>query len=82
AHSFGLAMAYTGLGDRDSAFESLDRAHAERDAFLHTIMAMPAFEPLQVDARWAVLLARIGLGKPMEGSSSFRGKAPVETSAG
>jgi serine/threonine-protein kinase len=82
AHSFGLAMAYTGLGDRDSAFESLDRAHAERDSFLHTIMAMPAFEPLQVDARWAVLLARIGLGKPMEGSSSFRGKAPVETSAG
>jgi len=61
AQAFGLAMAYTGLGDRDAAFRWLDSAHAERDAFLHTIKAMPAFEPLHGDARWKALLARIGL---------------------
>jgi adenylate cyclase len=64
AHSFGLAMAYAGLGDRNSAFESLDRAYAERDAFLHTIAVMPAFEPLHADIRWSALVARIGLPMP------------------
>jgi adenylate cyclase len=64
AHSFGLAMAYAGLGDRNSAFDSLDRAYAERDAFLHTIAVMPAFEPLHADNRWPALVARIGLPTP------------------
>lgn len=61
AEAFGLALACTGLGDRDGAFGWLDRAHDERDAFLHTIKAMPAFEPLHADHRWESLLGRIGL---------------------
>lgn len=64
--AFGLALAYTGLGDTDSAFAWLDFAHAERDAFLHTIKAMPAFDPLHADARWMALLRRIGLLEPTE----------------
>jgi len=61
AHAFGLAMAHAGLGDGDAAFEWLDRAYAERDAFLHTVKVTSAFESLHTDARWDVLLRRIGL---------------------
>jgi TolB-like protein len=64
AHAFGLALAYSALGDRDAAFAWFDRAYAERDAFLHTIKAMPAFEPLHDDPRWDPLLQRIGLSRP------------------
>ena len=63
AHAFGLALACTGLGELDDAFAWLDRAHARRDAFLHTIAAMPAFEPLHDDPRWRSLLGRIGLAE-------------------
>lgn len=60
-HAFGLAMAYAGLRDNDSAFAWLDRAHAARDAFLHTALIMPAFEPLHSDARWKERMRGIGL---------------------
>ena len=59
--SFGLAMAYTGLGDADTAFHWLERAYAERDAFLHTIKATVAFDSLHGHPRWAMLLRRMGL---------------------
>ena len=59
--SFEMAMAYVGLGDADAAFHWLDRAYAERDAFLHTIKTVPAFDSLHVDRRWGSLLQRIGL---------------------
>jgi DNA-binding SARP family transcriptional activator len=63
AHAIGLAMAHTALGDHDDAFGWLDRAYAERDAFLHTVKVGAAFEPLQADPRWDSLLRRIGLSE-------------------
>jgi DNA-binding SARP family transcriptional activator/Flp pilus assembly protein TadD len=66
AHAIGLAMAHSGLGDRDGAFAWLDRAYAERDAFLHTIKVSAAFEPLHVDPRWESLLQRIGLSDAVQ----------------
>jgi TolB-like protein/Tfp pilus assembly protein PilF len=59
--SFGLAMAYAGLGDEDAAFRWLGQAYAERDAFLHSIKTMPAFDGLRLDGRWCRLLRRMGL---------------------
>jgi tetratricopeptide (TPR) repeat protein len=59
--SFGLAMAYAGLTDADTAFEWLERAYGERDAFLHTIKATVAFDVLRSFPRWAKLLRRMGL---------------------
>jgi serine/threonine-protein kinase len=59
--SFGLAMAYAGFGDTDVAFRWLNRAYAERDAFLHTVKCTPAFESLHSDLRWKKLLRRMGL---------------------
>jgi TolB-like protein/Tfp pilus assembly protein PilF len=61
AHAFGLALASTGLGELDNAFAWLHRAYIERDPFLHTIKALPAFRPLHGDSRWLALLTRIGL---------------------
>jgi len=59
--SYGLAMAYAGLGDADAAFRWLDQAYAERDAFLHGIKTTPAFNGLHSAPRWRTLLRRIGL---------------------
>jgi TolB-like protein/Flp pilus assembly protein TadD len=59
--SFGLAMAYAGLGDVDAAFQWLHQAYAERDAFLHTVKTTPVFDALRTDVRWKRLLRRMGL---------------------
>ena len=59
--SFGLAMAYAGLRDADTAFQWLERAYTERDAFLHSIKATIAFDVLHSSPRWAKLLRRLGL---------------------
>ena len=59
--SFGLAIAYAGLGNTNAAFEWLEAAYVQRDAFLHSIKATAAFDGLQADPRWAPLLWRIGL---------------------
>ena len=44
---FHLALAYTGLGDVDEAFEALDQAWLDRDPALATLDAEPRFEPLK-----------------------------------
>jgi hypothetical protein len=59
--SFGLAMAYAGLLDPDTAFQWLERAYGERDASLHAIKATVAFDVLRSSPRWAKLLRRMGL---------------------
>ncbi|MEP6494250.1 MAG: BTAD domain-containing putative transcriptional regulator [bacterium] len=59
--SFALAIAYAGLVDADAAFEWLERAYVQRDAFLHSVKATAAFDGLHADPRWAALLWRMGL---------------------
>lgn len=59
--TFGLAIAYAGLDEPAAAFHWLERAYAERDVFLHTVKATPAFRALHPDARWGKLLRRMGL---------------------
>ena len=56
-----VALAYTGLGDKDKAFYWLDKAYAEQDAQLIYINVEPEFEPLRDDPRFHDLLRRIGL---------------------
>jgi eukaryotic-like serine/threonine-protein kinase len=56
-----FAIAYTKLGDRDRAFEWLEKAYAERAPWLTMMSADPDFEPLRSDPRFAVLEKRIGL---------------------
>jgi serine/threonine-protein kinase len=56
-----FAMTYTKLGDRDHAFEWLEKAFAERSPWLTYIRADPDFAPLRSDPRFAALERRIGL---------------------
>ena len=58
---FGIACAYTGLGDHDSAFDWLNRAHAERAAHMNTIKVAPGLAGLRGDPRFVELLTRMGL---------------------
>ncbi|MEN8375354.1 MAG: protein kinase [Gemmatimonadota bacterium] len=56
-----IAIVFGALGDRDRAFAWLDRAYEERDVALVHLDVNPAFDPLRSDARFDVLLERIGL---------------------
>lgn len=57
------AQVYTGLRERDRAFEWLERGYEERDARLPFLNCDPAWDSLRSDPRFANLLQRIGLAK-------------------
>jgi tetratricopeptide (TPR) repeat protein len=57
----GFAIAYASLGDKERAFEYLEKAFAERSPGLRNIKKMPAFDDLHSDPRFADLVKRIGL---------------------
>jgi serine/threonine-protein kinase len=53
------AMVEGGLGDRDDAFKSLEKAYEEREGRLTIIRFAPEFSALHADPRFANLVARI-----------------------
>ena len=56
-----MARIYTELGDKDRAFEWLEKAYEERDSLLVFLNAAPIFDSLRSDPRFASLVERIGL---------------------
>jgi hypothetical protein len=58
---WGFALVYTGMGDKDRAFEWLDKAYDERSSDLPWIKADPRMDPLRSDPRYKELLLRLGL---------------------
>jgi len=54
------AWLLASLGDRDAAFDVLDRAVAEDQAFM-AFPRMPGFGPLRGDPRFAALMEKLGL---------------------
>jgi len=58
---YHLAMIYAGLGDRDEAFRSLEKAYEDREGRLSIIKLAPEFDGLRSDARFADLIRRVGL---------------------
>jgi TolB-like protein/Flp pilus assembly protein TadD len=56
---YDVAMVHAGLGDKDAAFEWLDRALEERDIWLGWVKAEAAFESLHTDPRFHDLLQRM-----------------------
>jgi TolB-like protein/Flp pilus assembly protein TadD len=58
---YPLAMVYAGMGDKDRAFEWLDKAFEKRDPSLIYIKVAARMAPLRSDPRYAELLERLRL---------------------
>jgi DNA-binding winged helix-turn-helix (wHTH) protein/TolB-like protein/Tfp pilus assembly protein PilF len=61
SNSYGLAAIYAALGEKDRAFEWLEKSYQDRESPMFTIRRDPAVEPLYRDPRFADLLRRTGL---------------------
>ncbi|NVM56954.1 MAG: tetratricopeptide repeat protein, partial [Desulfobacterales bacterium] len=58
--SYDMAVIYTGLGERDQAFQWLEKAYEQRDGWLAGWLKIdPRFDPLHNDPRFADLLRRM-----------------------
>jgi DNA-binding winged helix-turn-helix (wHTH) protein/TolB-like protein/Tfp pilus assembly protein PilF len=58
---FAIAVAYIGLGEKDRAFEALEKAYAERSWGMGMLAVNPVFDPVRSDPRFSVLLRRVSL---------------------
>ena len=57
--AYDMALIYVGLGEKEQAFEWLERAWKERFGWLVFLNAEPIFEPLRSDPRFQDLLRRM-----------------------
>lgn len=58
--SYYMATTYVGLGDREKAFQWLDRAYDERSQWLlYLLKTDPMLDPLRDDPRLMALLRRV-----------------------
>ena len=58
---YQLAVVYVGLGEKDRAFESLEKAKVERSTLLTYLKMDPRFDSLRSDPRFQDLLRGMGL---------------------
>ena len=58
---YHIAMVYSGLGNKDETFNSLERALQERTDYLVFLNVDPRFDWLHNDSRFASLQQRVGL---------------------
>jgi len=58
---YTMATVYAGLGDKDRAFELLDKAYSERALDISSLQADLRLDNLRPDARFQHLLGRMGL---------------------
>jgi len=56
-----IAGIYVRLGDKDRAFEWLEKAYAERNEAMGSLKVDPIYDPLRADPRFQDLLRRVGL---------------------
>ena len=56
-----IAVVWTGLGDRDRAFQWLDQAYDEDCEYLVYLPTEPIADPLRADPRFSQLLQKLGL---------------------
>jgi len=57
----GVAILYTGLGDKEAAFQWLERAYAAHDSQLQYLKVDPRYDSLRSDPRFTDLLRRMRL---------------------
>ena len=58
---YHLALAYTGMGDRDAVFARLEQACADREPSIVNLRVEPRFEPLRRDPRYGSLMRKLNL---------------------
>jgi DNA-binding winged helix-turn-helix (wHTH) protein/tetratricopeptide (TPR) repeat protein len=58
---YNLAVIYLGLGEKDLAYELLEKAIEHRDVWLVWLKVNPKFDSMRREARFAELLRRVGL---------------------
>jgi serine/threonine protein kinase/Flp pilus assembly protein TadD len=63
-----VALVFLGLGDRDRAFEWLEKGYALRDSLIVRLNATREFDALRSDPRFADLKRRVGLPSEKRGS--------------
>lgn len=56
---FNVAFLYASVGDKDKAFENLEKAYQERNHRIAVLQVEPQLDPLRDDPRWADLVRRI-----------------------
>jgi hypothetical protein len=59
--SAAVAGAAVAAGDRDMAFEYLNKSYNDGDNELTFIIRDPALDPIRSDPRWAELMRKLGL---------------------
>jgi DNA-binding winged helix-turn-helix (wHTH) protein/TolB-like protein/Flp pilus assembly protein TadD len=57
--AFSIALIYIGLGDRDSAFQWLERAYEEHSTYMVYLKTDPLLDPVRSDPRFAQLLGKM-----------------------
>jgi len=58
--AFDIALIYTALGEKDTAFDWLKKAVDERSTFLVYSKWEPRLDPLRADPRFGQMLKKIG----------------------
>ena len=61
---FYVSIVYAGLGDKDRAFEYLEKALTERSSYMAYLKVTPFVDALRSDPRFADLMRRMGYGPP------------------
>ena len=56
-----LAVIYLALGNKDQAFDWIQKAYEDRSAWLVYLKVDPLFDSVRQDARFTDLLRRVGL---------------------
>ena len=59
--SFYAALVYTCLGQKDQAFEWLEKAYEEREGLLTQLKVFPLFDSVHSDPRYKALLKKMNL---------------------
>jgi hypothetical protein len=71
----GLALVHAGLGERDRAFEWLEKAYTKRDVNLVFLPVDPRWDAIRDDPRFVDLVARCGFRRDTTLGSSTQPKA-------
>lgn len=58
---FFIATIYIGLGEKNQAFDWLEKAYQERHPHLVQLKVQPVYDPIRSDPRFANLVRRVGL---------------------